>query len=422
VNDATPDRRSDSPAWRAAECAARESYGKLLALLAVRSNDVAAAEDALADAFAAALARWPETGVPNSPDAWLLTAARRRLVDGARHQQATDRVHAAVVAELTPTRAEIDEASDVPDHRLALMLACTHPAIDAGVRAPLILQAVLGFDARRIAAAFMQSPDAMAQRLVRAKRKIRDAKISMPVPDLAAMPERLDAVLDAIYVAYADGWGNPQDLTMDRQGLTGEAIRLARVVVELADHEPEPLGLLALLLYVDARRRAHRPAAGGYVPLTDQQPAAWDGALIDEAEGLLTRAASVERTGRFQLEAAIQSVHGARRRTGTTDWAALLLLYDDLLRRTGSDVVATNRAVVLAAVHGPAAGISALDAIRVAGRVESYQPFWAARAELCTRLGDRPAAHDAYQRAIGLAADPDVRRFLMDRSQLPHAE
>ncbi|MFI5249252.1 MAG: RNA polymerase sigma factor [Gemmatimonadales bacterium] len=411
-------RDRQSSAWRAAECAARESYGKLLALLAVRSNDVAAAEDALADAFAAALARWPITGVPSTPDAWLLTAARRRLVDAARHQQAEDRAHAAVAADLGPAITEITEDGGVPDLRLSLMFACTHPAIDPAVRTPLILQAVLGFDARRIAAAFIQSPDAVAQRLVRAKRKIRDAAIPMHVPDVSVMPERIGAVLDAIYVAFADGWGNPQDATMERQGLTAEAIRLARLVVGLAEREPEPLGLLALLLYVESRRLAHRPAGGGYVPLSDQDPAAWDGALIDEAEEMLRRAGSAGRVGRFQLEAAIQSVHAARRRTGTTDWPALVVLYDELLRITGSDVVATNRAVARAAVDGPAAGLADLDAARAGGRVESYQSFWAARAELLARLGDRAAAHDAYQRAIGLASDPDVRRFLMARDNL----
>jgi RNA polymerase sigma-70 factor (ECF subfamily) len=393
----------------------------LLALLAVRSNDVAAAEDALADAFAAALARWPTAGVPTSPDAWLLTAARRRLVDAARHQQAADRAHAAVAADLYPAIVEIEEASDMPDLRLALMFACTHPAIDPAARAPLILQTVLGFDARRIAAAFIQSPDAIAQRLVRAKRKIRDAKISMHVPDMAAMPERLEAVLDAIYVAFADGWGHPHDATMERQGLTAEAIRLARLVVGLAEREPEPLGMLGLLLYVESRRVAHRPAGGGYVPLSDQDPSAWDGALIDEAERLLDRAAVAHRTGRFQLEAAIQSVHAARRHTGATDWPALVLLYDELLRRTGSDVVAINRAVARAAVHGPAVGLTDLDAMQTGGGMATYQPYWAARAEMLARRGNRPAAHDAYQRAIGLASDPDVRRFLMDRSERAHA-
>jgi RNA polymerase sigma-70 factor, ECF subfamily len=178
------------------------------------------------------------------------------------------------------------------------------------------------------------------------------------------------------------------------------------------------MGLLALLLYVESRRLAHRPSAGGYVALSDQDPAAWDGDLIDEAEEILRQAGTALRMGRFQLEAAIQSVHAARRRTGTTDWAALLLLYDELMRITRSDVVATNRAVARAAVDGPAAGLADLDAIRAAGRVESYQPFWAARAELSARLGDRAAAHDAYQRAIGLASDPDVRRFLMHRRNL----
>jgi RNA polymerase sigma-70 factor (ECF subfamily) len=413
----THENTEHPPAWRAAECAARESYGKLLALLAMRSGDVAAAEDALADAFAAALAHWPKTGVPRSPDAWLLTTARRRLIDAERHQRITESAAAELAQQIEPAFAQVDGSSEIPDERLALMFACTHPAIDPAARSPLILQAVLGFDAERIAAAFVQSPAAMAQRLVRAKRKIRDAGISMHVPDALDLPDRLEAVLDAIYVAYADGWGDPAGLSGHERGLSEEAIRLGRLVVALSEREPEPLGLLALMLYADSRRTTRRSDAGDYVPLADQETAEWDGVMIDEAEELLARAARRGRMGRFQLEAAIQSVHAARRRTGTTDWPAIVTLYDALLAITQSVVVATNRAVAVASVDGPAAGLAALDAVRDDRRLETYQPYWAARAELCARIGDTPAAGAAYARAIGLATDPAMRRFLIERRQ-----
>jgi RNA polymerase sigma-70 factor (ECF subfamily) len=410
------DAGHDTPVWRAADSAARESYGKLLALLVARSGDVASAEDALADAFAAALTRWPKTGVPQSPEAWLLTTARNRLIDSERHRRTGELVGVELARQLEPAAQWLDDVSEFPDYRLGLMLACTHPAIDAAARTPLILQAVLGFDAARIAAAFVQSPAAVAQRLVRAKRKIRDAGIAMQVAPDVVPPERLEAVLDAIYVAYADGWADPMDANGEGRGLVEEAMRLSRVVVALTDGEPEPLGLLALMLYAESRRTTRRRPDGDYVPLNDQNPSAWDGALIDEAERLLARAGRAERIGRFQLEAAIQSVHAARRRTGGTDWGAIVQLYDELLSRTGSVVVATNRAVALAAVHGPEAGLLALESLRADPRIETYQPYWAARADLCAQLGDRPGAHDAYQRAIGLVTDPSIRRFLLQRS------
>jgi RNA polymerase sigma-70 factor (ECF subfamily) len=396
---------TDNPAWRAAESAARESYGKLVALLAARSRDVASAEDALAEAFAAALEQWPKTGVPRSPDAWLLTTARRRLVDAERRQRSTDRAHAQAAL------LGAGDSPEIPDYRLALMFACTHPAIDEASRAPLILQVVLGFTAERIGAALLLSPAAVGQRLVRAKRKIKDAGIAVHVPDDAVRAERLDAVLESIYVTYAAGWATPHDID-----LTAEAIHLGRMVAALAERDAEPLGLLALMLHAEARRRARRTDAGAFVPLSEQDPARWDVALMIEAEQVLGRASRLGAVGRFQLEAAIQSVHAARRRTGVTDWTAILLLYDALLARGGSIVVAANRAVALAEVAGPAAGLAALDALDGDARMATYQPYWAARAELSARAGRMEAAHDAYQRAIGLATDPAVREYLRSRA------
>lgn len=397
-----------NPAWRAAERAARESYGKLVALLAARSRDVESAEDALAEAFAAALRQWPVSGVPRSPDAWLLTAARRRLVDVERQRRSNDRAHAEAALRMA------DESPDIPDHRLALMFACTHPAIDPASRAPLILQVVLGFSAERIAGALLQSPAAVGQRLVRAKRKIKEAGIAVRAPEDAVRPERLDAVLEAIYATYTAGWMNLADVD-----LSDDAIHLARLIVALAERDAEPLGLLALMLHAEARRGARRTATGAFVPLAEQDPVTWDGSLMLEAERLLERAANLSAVGRFQLEAAIQSVHGARRRTGVTDWAAILVLYDALLSRTGSIVVATNRAVAVAEVHGPDAGLAALDALGNDARLATYPPYWAARAELCARAGRGSEAHEAYVRAIGLAADPAVRDYLqLRRGQL----
>jgi RNA polymerase sigma-70 factor, ECF subfamily len=402
-----------SPAHRAAERAARQSSGKLVAYLAARIGDVATAEDALADAFAAALATWPARGVPQAPDAWLLAAARRRIIDMARRRHtreaATDRLLLSI-----EEAAGMDPA-DVPDWRLRLMFACAHPAIDAAMRGPMILQTVLGLDAAAIAAAFLTTPTAMGQRLVRAKRRIHEAGIPFRLPDRADLPERLDTVLEAIYAAFGAGWPDPAGPDARRQGLLDEAEWLGRVVVELLPDEPEGLGLLALMLYAGARRKARRSFDGDYVPLCEQDPALWDAAAIDEAEQLLQRASSLGRIGRFQLEAAVQSVHAARRTSGRTDWGAILELYDGLLALTHSPVVAINRAVALGETAGPAAGLAALDEIARDPRMAAYQPHWAARADLLARLGRRASADAAYAQAILLEPDTAVRRFLEQR-------
>jgi RNA polymerase sigma-70 factor (ECF subfamily) len=385
-----------------AERVAREGYGRLLAFLSSRTRDMAAAEDALADAFAAALAHWPVTGVPQVPEAWLLVTARRRMADEARRRgvRARDRDHLVLAAEEASARCA--EGSTIPDERLHLMFACAHPAIDPAVRAPLILQAVLGLDARSIASAFLCAPAAMSQRLVRAKRKIRDAGIPFVVPEADDLPPRLDAILDAIYVAYGDA------------SLADEAVYLGRVVVGLLPDAPEALGLLALMLHLEARAGARRETDGSYVPLTEQDTQLWDGTLMAEAEGLLRRASSFGVPGRFQLEAAVQSAHAARRATGRTDWPAILALYDELARLTGSIVVAVNRAVALAVVEGPESALAALDVVAADPRLADYQPYWAARADVLAQLGRREAA-PAYQRAMGLTSDQAVRRFLADR-------
>lgn len=403
-----------SAARDTAAAVARRSYGKLVAYLASRTGDVAGAEDALAEAFASALADWPRDGVPRNPEAWLMTVARRRQIDASRRRRS--RAEAAVHLRLLAEEADAAAAQPaMPDERLGLMFACAHPAIAAGVRAPLILQTVLGFDAATIGSAFLVSPATMAQRLVRAKSKIRDAGIPFQVPGRGAMAERLDAVLEAIYAAYCEGWSDPAGTEARRRNLADEGIWLGRLVASLLPDQPEALGLLALMLYAQSRRAARRDAGGDYVPLAEQDPATWDGALIDEAEALLRRASALPDLGRYQLEAAVQSAHAVRRRGGRADWEAIERLYDLLLEMTGSPVVAINRAVAVAERRGAAAGLAALDTIGDPRRLADYQPYWAARARLLADAGDRAAADAAYARAIGLERDPAVARFLQRR-------
>ena len=397
----------------AAEAVARGSYGKLVAYLAARTRDVAGAEDALADAFAAAIADWPLNGVPDSPEAWLLSVARRKTIDAARRRRTGE----AAVDQIKLMVEELDSApsSDIPDQRLALMFACAHPAIEPAIRAPLILQTILGFDAGAIASAFLVAPATMGQRLTRAKAKIKQAGIPFDVPERAELGERRDAVLAAIYTAFAEGWSDPAGTEARRRNLSREALWLGRLIVTLLPDEPEALGLLALMLFAEARRPARRDADGEYVPLAEQDTALWDATLMDEAEMLLLRASRMGVIGRYQFEAAVQSAHGVRRLTGAADWAAIEQLYDALLAMTGSPVVAINRAVAVAETQGQAAGLAALDALGDDARLAEYQPYWAARAGLLARMNDAAAACDAYDRAIGLESDPAVRRFLQQR-------
>ena len=411
----TPMTRDDEQVRRSAEAVTRRSYGKLVAFLAARTGDVAGAEDALSDAFATALADWPRNGIPANPEAWLMTVARRKLIDGARRA----RTGKGAADHLRLLAAELEEMASakktIPDDRLALMFACAHPAIDAAVRAPLILQTILGFDAATIASSFLMSPAAMSQRLVRAKTKIRDAAIPLRVPAEGELRERLDAVLAAIYAAFSEGWSDPTGTETRRRELAEEGIWLGRLVVSLMPNEPEAIGLLALMLYAEGRRGARRDAQGAYVPLADQDPARWDAQLLREAEALLERASATGPTGRYQLEAAVQSAHVVRRLTGRSDWRAIERIYDTLLAMTGSPVVAINRAIAVAERSGARAGLAELERWSGDARLADYQPYWAARAELLARAGDIEAARHAFDIAIGLESDPAVRDFLQQR-------
>jgi predicted RNA polymerase sigma factor len=407
--------QGDAQARSTAEAVARRSYGKLVAFLAARTRDVPAAEDALSEAFASALADWTVNGCPANPEAWLLTVARRKVIDmyrGRRRAEvASERLQ--VMAEGLDAAAAAD--ADIPDQRLALMFACAHPAIEASIRAPLILQVVLGLDAKTIASAFLTSPVAMSKRLVRAKDKIRQAAIPFSVPEREELPTRLDTVLGAVYAAFAEGWTNPGGTDVARRDLAEEAIFLSRLVTELLPSEPEALGLLALILHAEARRPARRNPQGDYVPLAEQDPALWDAQMIDEAEALLHRASGLGAIGRYQLEAALQSAHVHRRRTGHANWQEVVQLYDALFAIVGSPVVAINRALAIAELHGPTAALDAMQEVAADARLAEYQPYWAARAELLGKTGAHNEARQAYEIAIGLESDPAVRRFLQQR-------
>ena len=409
----------DAAARRTAEAVARRSYGRLVAFLAARTRDVATAEDALAEAFASALADWPRRGCPANPEGWLMTAARRKLTDGARRRATTEAgaVELRLLAEgMEAAAAEVE----IPDRRLALLFACAHPAIEAAVRAPLMLQTVVGLDAKQIASAFLVSPAAMGKRLVRAKDKIREAGIPFRVPEREELPGRLAAVLEAVYAAFAEGWSDAGGTDVARRDLTDEALFLARLVAELLPDEPEALGLLALVLHAEARRAARRDGLGEYVPFADQDMARWDWPMIAEAEARLGRASAMGVIGRYQLEAALQSAHVHRRHTGEANWDAVLQLYDALAVITGSPVVAVNRALAVAEIRGPLAALAALEEVAADRRLAEYQPYWAVRADLLARTGAHVEARRAYDLAIGLERDPAVRRFLQRRqSSLP---
>jgi RNA polymerase sigma-70 factor (ECF subfamily) len=402
----------DNEAHRAAERVARDSYGRLVAFLTARTRDVAGAEDALAEAFATALRLWPLAGVPDNPDAWLLTAARRRQVDAIRRRQTrmAGEEHLQLMADEIEAAAAAN-ADSLPDRRLGLMFACAHPAIERGMRAPLILQTILGLTAIDIAAAFLIPPATMSQRLVRAKTRILDTGIPFRIPEREELPERLGAVLEAIYAAYSKGWGEMEDDSPPP--LADEAIWLGRLIVSLMPDEPEAKGMLALMLYAEARRPARRALDGAYVPLEAQDIGLWNDGQIEMAEQLLRQANAGGPSGRYQIEAAIQSAHVARRIFGIANWSAVVALYDHLLTLTGSPVVALNRAVALAEIEGPAKALDAIAPLAADKRMASYQPFWAAQGALLMRAGRRAEARQALTVAIGLSTDDAVRRHLM---------
>jgi RNA polymerase sigma-70 factor (ECF subfamily) len=391
---------------------ARESYGRLVAYLSSHTYDVASAEDALSNALVAALTTWPRDGVPQNPEAWLLTSARRSFIDLVRHRQVAEA--SEPTPQLLREEREVTVSAEFPDERLKLLFVCAHPAIDPVMHTPLMLQTVLGLDAERIAHAFLISPTTMGQRLVRSKTKIRDGGIRFEIPQERELPQRLGAVLEAIYAAFGIGWDDMAGVDQRGRDLAEEAIWLARVLLQLMPQEPEVHGLLALMLHCEARRAARRGPDGRYVPLSEQDSRQWSLPLIDEAERHLDEASSRGRAGRLQLEAAIQSVHAERARSGGIQWNAIMMFYEQLMRISPTLGTRTGYAAAVAEAKGAEAGLAALDGIDP-DDISTYQPYWAVRAHLLQRLGKTPEALDAFDRAIGLTEDPAVRQFLLQR-------
>jgi RNA polymerase sigma-70 factor (ECF subfamily) len=405
---------------RLIESIVRRSYGRLLAMLSVRSGDLSSAEDALATAFETALKNWPEQGVPTNPEAWLFTVARRQLIDQARSAQTQQRHQEEFSYLVDEAAAECDPLA-IPDQRLALMFACTHPAIDRSIRAPLMLQMLLGFDAASIASAFVIAPSNMAQRLVRAKNKIRVAGIRLTIPDQSAINDGLDAVLDAIYSIYTTAWSQTSDGDIQQANLAEEALWLTQLLSQVAPQEPEVFGLLALMLYAESRRAARHDERGNYVPLQEQDHKQWDHDKIDQAEQYLRHASRMLKYGRFQIEAAIQSAHTVRRHQGKADWQAINKLYAQLYQLTTSPVVGINQAVAMAEIATPQMALARLEQLSkevgLKDRMSNYQPYWAAMAHLQQLCGNVDAAKHAYIQAIGMCTDQATRLFLQSRLQ-----
>lgn len=397
-----------SDAVRAAAAAARDGYGRLLGLLAAADGDLAGAEDALADALEQALRRWPEHGVPDRPEAWLLTVARNRQRDRWRSAEArrTTPLDLDRHARRAVTIDEVDPDA-VGDRRLELMLLCAHPLIDPGVRAPLMLNVVLGFTAAEIAAVFTVPRATMATRLVRAKRRIKAAGIPFDLPDRSHLPARMAAVLEAVYGAYVIEWSSTGG---EPRPLPPEGLHLAEVLAQVAPDDPEARGLAALVLLSAARAPARTDADGRLVPLLEQDPACWDRSLIERGHVHLRAAHAQRSVGRFQLEAAIQATHCARTPDRQPDWATLKELHRSLQQLAPSRGSTTALAAVLAETDGPAAGLAVLD--QLGEGADRFQPAWATRAHLLERLGDRAGALAAYDRAISLTTDPAERDHL----------
>ena len=412
---ATPDSQPANDVARAmADAVARQSYGRLVASLARRWGDLSRAEDALADAFERALKAWPQTGLPDQPDAWLLRTAHRRLVDGARQAGVQARFEPDL-ARLLEDLSRTTDHNALPDDRLGLMLACAHPDLDPALHTPLMLQAVLGLDAARIGAAFLVSPAAMGQRLSRGKARLRDRGARFEQPGQDELAGRITPVLSAIYAAYGTGWEEIGARESRVRGLAGEALYLSRLLTELAPDIAEVWGLYALIAHCEARTPARRDQEGRFIPLSNQDPALWCETTIQNAETALRRSLKLAPPGRYGLEASIQSVHAERRRTGETNWRAAAALYDGLIGHTPSLGALTARACAHGEAFGEERALSLLDEIR--DQATDYQPFWAAQAHWLARAGRSSDAACAYERAIALSADPAVRAYLTQKRQ-----
>ncbi|HEX7742653.1 MAG TPA: RNA polymerase sigma factor [Sphingobium sp.] len=392
----------------------REESRRILATLIRLLGDFDLAEEALHEAFFIAVERWQRDGVPDNPRAWLVSTGRFKAIDGLRRRARFAASQPLLIAQLEELEQADWSAEDVEDDRLRLIFTCCHPALAADAQVPLTLREVCDLTTEEIARAFLSAPATIAQRIVRAKAKIRDAKIPYQVPTLAELPERLDSVLRVIYLVFNEGYSASVGAELIREELTREAIRLGRLLVELLP-EPEVMGLLALMLLHESRRPARTSASGELIVLDEQDRSLWDAGLITEGCALIEQALSMGRFGPYCLQAAIAAVHAEAPAAGETDWPQIVGLYDVLLRAVPSPVIELNRAAAISKRDGPLAGLMLVDAILERGELLDYHLAYSARAEFCRQLGRRLEARAAWERALALTRQEPERRFIEGR-------
>lgn len=393
----------------------RDESRRVLATLIRLLGDFDLAEEALHDAFIAALERWPADGVPSNPRAWLVSTGRFKAVDVLRRRARFDRASAALAASLDAAAlSPPQDQNDVEDDRLRLVFTCCHPALSADAQVALTLREVCGLTTEEIGRAFLTDPRTIAQRIVRAKGKIRDARIPYQVPSRAELPERLDTVLHVVYLVFNEGYSASSGDALTRHELSAEAIRLGRLLAELLP-EPEALGLLALMLLHESRRAARTSPDGDMTLLADQDRSRWDRALIVEGGARLEQTLATRRVGPYTLQAAIAAVHAAAATAEATDWRAIVAIYDVLVRLDQSPVIHLNRAAAVSMRDGPAEGLALIDALLAAGDLDDYYLAHSARADLCRRLGHTEEARKSYERALELTRQAPERRFLERR-------